>query len=292
MPQKATTDPLLVANAFLVHCLDLMGQIALILNNQVDASHFLQEAGEARKEFASNYITSSGRLVSDSQTAYALAICFNLVASDQRSHAGARLAELIRYNNFKVGTGFAGTPFVCEALYQTGHIDVAYGMTLCAECPSWLYPVTMGATTVWERWDSMLPDGSINPGEMTSFNHYAYGAIAKFLVTRLAGLQCLEPGWKRTRAEPVIEGDFMEAKAEHLSPYGKVSVSWRLSECGGDRFQLMIDVVVPPTTQMEVVLPGLQDPEIKIVESGEWSFTTVYKRRCHWPVSPLSYDMP
>lgn len=98
-------------------------------------------------------------------------------------------------------------------------------MLLEEKCPSWLYPLTMGATTMWERWNSMLPDGSINPGEMTSFNHYSFGAVVTFLQERLAGLKCTEPGWRTSRAEPMIGGAFTEASVKHLSPYGEISFS-------------------------------------------------------------------
>ncbi|KAF5858942.1 hypothetical protein ETB97_003545 [Aspergillus alliaceus] len=149
------------------------------------------ESHSARKEIHDQYVIPNGRITSDAQAAYALAICFDLLTPVQRVRAGNRLVELVRKNEFDIGTGFAGTPYLCEALALTGHVQVAYSMLLGKNCPAWLYPVMMGATPVWERWDSILPDGSINPGEMTPFNHYAFGAIAKFLLERVAGLQRL-----------------------------------------------------------------------------------------------------
>jgi alpha-L-rhamnosidase len=247
-------------------------------------------AQAARAEFAAEYVTPNGRLVSDSQTAYALAICFGLLSPSQTPRAGARLAQLVRRNSFRVGTGFAGTPFICEALCRAGQVDVAYAMLLNEKCPSWLYPITMGATTVWERWDSMLPNGSINPGEMTSFNHYAYGAVAKFMVERLAGLQRLEAGWKRSRVQAEVEGPFTWAKAEHLTPYGTVSSSWALAEEERAGMGLLkIDVVVPPNTLMEVVIPSPEGSRTEVVGSGQWSFTTTYAKRKAWPVMPITF---
>ncbi|KAM6530497.1 hypothetical protein FALCPG4_008623 [Fusarium falciforme] len=278
-PMKATTDSTLVANAYLIHSLDITTRVAEILGNPEDAVCLKSEAANARIEFAAEYVSLNGRLVSDTQTAYALSICFDLLQPHQVTHAGNRLAEIARSNQFRVGTGFAGTPFICEALVKTGHSDAAYAMLLEESCPSWLYPITMDATTMWERWDSMLPDGSINPGEMTSFNHYAYGAIARFMVERLAGLQQLEPGWKRTRVQPEMGGEFTWATAQHLTPYGLVSSSWQLKEdTEKGAFKLQIDVVVPPTTTMEVILPGASGPRTEIVGSGKWSFSTQYER--------------
>lgn len=258
---------MLVANAFLIHSYDVMVQIAEILGND-NSSVYEAKAATARKQYAKQYISDTGHLTSDSQTAYALAICFNLlVEPSQLTWAGDRLAEIVRANEYCVGTGFAGTPFVCEALAKTNHMDVAYGMLLNKKCPSWLYPVTMGATTIWERWDSMLPDGSINPGDMTSFNHYAYGAVAKFMVERVAGLKQLEPAWTRCRVDPCLGGGITAARTSHLTPHGRASVSWKVAEGG----EVQIDVVVPPFTEMEVVL-GNGDSDVQVVGHGEWSF--------------------
>ncbi|KAG5811043.1 hypothetical protein H9Q74_013741 [Fusarium xylarioides] len=266
-PQKSATDMMLVANAFLIHSYDIMVRIAEILGND-DSPGCKTKAAIAREQYAKQYISENGRLTSDSQTAYALAICFNLLAEpSQLKLAGDRLAEIVQDNEYRVGTGFAGTPFVCEALVQTNHMDVAYGMLLNKKCPSWLYPVTMGATTIWERWDSMMPDGSINPGDMTSFNHYAYGAVAKFMVERVAGLRQLTPAWTRCRVDPCVGGGITSARASHLTPHGKISVSWKVIEGG----EVQIDMTVPPFTEMEVVL-GNGDSDVQVVGHGEWSF--------------------
>src|SRR5690606_22868655 len=116
-----------------------------------------------------------------------------------RQRLGDRLADLVREDGYRIGTGFVGTPIVCDALTATGHLDAATRLLTQTENPSWLYPVTMGATTIWERWDSMLPDGTINPGQMTSFNHYALGAVADWMHRVVAGLAPLEPGYRSMR---------------------------------------------------------------------------------------------
>ncbi|KAF4343752.1 alfa-L-rhamnosidase [Fusarium beomiforme] len=266
-PQKSATDMMLVANAFLIHSYDIMVRIAKILGKD-DSSVYKAKATTARRQYAKEYISESGHLTSDSQTAYALAICFDLLAEpSQVKWAGDRLAEIVRANEYRVGTGFAGTPFVCEALAKTHHVDVAYGMLLNKKCPSWLYPVTMGATTIWERWDSMLPDGSINPGDMTSFNHYAYGSVAKFMVERVAGLKQLAPAWARCRVDPCVGGGVTSARTSHLTPHGRISVSWEV--IGGDEVQ--INVVAPPFIEVEVVL-GDSSSNVQVVGPGDWMF--------------------
>lgn len=249
-----------------------------MLGRMTDANRYEADFIKAREDFVAEYVTASGRLVSDSQTAYALAICFELISQQQTVVAGERLAEVVKANQFRIGTGFAGTPFVCEALVRTGHLETAYRMLLNEECPSWLYPISMGATTIWERWDSMRPDGSINLGEMTSFNHYAFGAISKFLFERLAGLQRAGPGWKQARVQPVLGGGFTSASADHLTPYGTVSSRWYLTERhdSQDMCDFTLHVIVPPTTTMEVVLPTLDGKgDAQVVGSGEWKFSSV-----------------
>ena len=138
-------------------------------------------------------------MMSDAPTAYALALEFDLVDRParcaRRSPTGS--PTLVREGGYRIGTGFVGTPLVTDALTDGGHLAAAERLLLQTECPSWLYPVTMGATTVWERWDSLLPDGSVNPGEMTSFNHYALGAVADWLHRTVAGLAPAAPGYAR-----------------------------------------------------------------------------------------------
>lgn len=272
---------------FLVRSLDLMVRVCGILNRKEEQTAFQAEAELARAELQQEYITPGGRVVSDSQTSYALAICFDLLNENQQVRAGERLAELVRKNQYMIGTGFAGTPFVCEALARTNHLQVAYSVLLNRECPSWLYPVTMGATTVWERWDSMLPDGTINPGEMTSFNHYALGAIAKFLFERVAGLQRVDAGWKTARIAPAIGATFSRASAHHVTPQGTVSCSWETVLVGGEEERITLNVTVPYGTRAEVILPEGRGERTETVGAGSWVFSAIFVRDYQWPVPPL-----
>ena len=144
---------------------------------------------------------------------YALALVFGLLDEDTAQLAGKRLAELVAESGYRIQTGFAGTPYVLDALSATGHLDEAYRLLLQRECPSWLYTVSMGATTIWERWDSMLPDGTINPGEMTSFNHYALGAVADWMHRYIGGIAPLEPGYSRVLIAPQPGGDIRWARS-------------------------------------------------------------------------------
>jgi alpha-L-rhamnosidase len=277
----------MIANMFLIQSLDLMAKCSDLLGLTKEKVRYEVEAMVVRKEFHDEYVTANGRIVSDSQAAYAIAICLNILRPDQRVHAANRLVYLVRKNNFRIATGFAGTPYICEALAITGHIQVAYAMLTEKSCPSWLYTVIMGGTTLWERWDSMLPDGSVNPGEMTSFNHYAFGSIAKFLYERVAGLQRVDAGWKTCLVAPAIGADFTQASASHMTPNGIISCSWKTKPIEDGKETMYMTVTVPRGTVMEVVLPTESEEQRQTVGFGEWDFQTTFRRDYEWPVLPL-----
>ena len=194
--------------------------------------------------------------MSDAPTAYALALGFDLVTdAAQRTRLAARLAELVRERGYRIATGFVGTPLVADALAESGHLYTAERLLLQTECPSWLYPVTMGATTVWERWDSLLPDGSVNPGEMTSFNHYALGAVADWLHRTVAGLAPDAPGYRRIRIAPRPLGRSTHARAEHLHP-----VRSRIRGVAARGREVVVTAEVPPNTEAIVDLPAPAEP--------------------------------
>lgn len=283
-PGNARTDPTHVSDAFLVHVYDLMARAATQLGKTTDAEIYTADATSLRKAYAEEYITPAGLLADNTQTAYALALHFGLFpTAAQKARAAERLRYLVqRGSRFKIATGFAGTPFVGYALTQTGSANIFYRMLLCTDCPSWLYPVRMGATTIWERWDSMLPDGRINPGKMTSFNHYALGAVAGWMYCRLVGLAAEEAGWRTFCVEPVPGGGLMWAEGEHVSAYGRHVVRWRMLE--GKKFRL--EVEVPPNTRAVVFMPGQRrkghGPTAE-VGSGKYSWEDNYVPEEAWP---------
>jgi alpha-L-rhamnosidase len=257
-PAAARTDAALVATAYHAHSARLLARTAGVLGHEADRTRYGALADKVRAGFNAEFVTPSGRLASDAQTAYALALRFDLLATEtQRHRAAERLAELVRREDYCIGTGFVGTPLVCDALVDAGLVDDAYHLLLQTRCPSWLYPVTMGATTVWERWDSMLPDGSINRTEMTSFNHYALGAIADFLHRVVAGLAPAEPGYRKLLVRPRPGGGLTRAQATLQTPYGDASVQWNRP---ADR--LVVDIAVPTGTTARVDLPGSDALEV------------------------------
>ncbi|WP_284763187.1 alpha-L-rhamnosidase [Arthrobacter sp. efr-133-R2A-63] len=261
-PGKGKTEPHLVAAAYCCRVTQVMAQTAGILGHQEDQTRYLKLAARVKQAFLDEYVAPSGRLVNGSATAYALAITFDILTHAQEARAGEALAALVAEAKYTISTGFVGTPVLCDALTRTGHLEDAYRLLLQTECPSFLYPVTMDATTIWERWDSMRPDGTVNPGGMTSFNHYALGAVADWLHRTVAGLAPAEPGYKRIRFAPKPGGDLTSAAARHLTPYGEAAISWRI----GDDGTVVVDVTVPEGTNAEVILP--LHPEDLVTEVG------------------------
>ncbi len=265
-PDRAMTATGLVATAYLARSARLLAEAAATLGDVQDAERYASEAVEVRAAFVREYVTGAGRLMSDTPTAYALALVFDLLPAEVRPAASARLADLVRENGYRISTGFVGTPVILDALTGAGYESEAGRLLLETGCPSWLYPVTMGATTVWERWDSMLPDGSINPGAMTSFNHYAFGAVADWMHRELAGLTVLEPGARRLRIAPHPLPGIDDAQVVYDSPSGRIEVGWRR-----DGEVVRVDAAVPAGVEAEVALPG-RAPLMCGAGEYAWSF--------------------
>ncbi len=270
-PAKARTDKAIIGTAYFAHSARLAARAAQILGRTEKQTYYEALAEKAKNAFVREYVTPAGRLMNDAETAYALAIAFDLLpTAEQRQHAGERLAELVRDSGYQIRTGFVGTPLICDALCCTGHYQAAYRLLMQRECPSWLYPVTMGATTVWERWDSMLPDGTINPGEMTSFNHYALGAVADWMHRTIGGLTPAGPGYRHIEIRPRPGGGLTHCQVTHITPYGLAETLWKIEE---GKFDL--DVIVPANTTASVMLPGNDKP--LEVGSGSWHWSVTYQ---------------
>ncbi len=255
-PDAAKADPSVVATACLVRSATFAAEAARVAGETADVERWTQLAARTRAAFNEHYV-DGGIVRSDCATVYALAIAFDVLDDADRAAAGNRLAELVRASGYTVTTGFAGTPYVTWALSETGHVEDAYALLLEKSCPSWLYPVTMGATTVWERWDSMLPDGTINAGEMTSFNHYALGAVADWIYQVVGGIRPGAPGYERVRIQPVPGPGIDWAETSYESPHGTISVSWRKDAQG-----FRIEATLPDGLPGEIVMPDGRVTEV------------------------------
>jgi alpha-L-rhamnosidase len=254
-PGAAKADPGVVSTACAYRTFDIMARAAAIVGSACEQRDYRRLAEDTRRAFRVAYVRD-GIVLSDCPTVYALAVCFDLLDAPDAEAAGSRLAALVRQSGHRISTGFAGTPFILDALADTGHVDDAFALLTQRSAPSWLYPVAMGATTIWERWDSMLPDGTINLGEMTSFNHYAFGAVADFMHRRIGGIGPLAPGYERVLVAPIVgAGGLTWAEACVHTQRGRVDVRWSVE---GDRPQ--VEITVPVGSTATVVLPWLVEP--------------------------------
>ncbi|MFF3967627.1 family 78 glycoside hydrolase catalytic domain [Streptomyces griseorubiginosus] len=269
-PGAGRTDRHLIATAYYAWSARHVAWTAGVLGRPDEGDRYGDLADRVRQAFGDAYVLPGGRMTSDTQTAYAVALQFDLLPdTEARAAAGRRLAELVAEGGHTIQTGFIGTPLVAPALSATRHDDTAYALLLQQECPSWLYALKHDATTVWERWDSMLPDGSVNPGEMTSFNHYALGAVAEWLHGTVAGLGASEPGYRGIVFRPRPGGGITWAHAAHESPYGRVEIRWDLDESG-----LTVRATVPTGTTARVDWP---DGDVTVLPTG----TTTVRRAHH-----------
>ena len=284
-PGNARTDGTLVADAYLVHVTRVLAEISSILGESTDATRYNSENHRLRHRFQEKYVSPEGWLVGDTQTALALVLVFDLLDDrKQAAAAGARLARLVRKSKFQVSTGFAGTPLIAHALTKSRYPQLAYRMLQEKNCPSWMYPIMMGATTIWERWDSMLPDGSINPGEMTSFNHYALGSIINWLHKTVAGVSPLEPGWRHILIQPVPGGTVTSAEAIYETPYGRLECRWEMKL----RNEFHLKVIVPPNSKARVILPSQSGEEnAQWIGSGRYEFRKIFDSQAEWPPKAL-----
>lgn len=249
-PWQAKASPDVVATACFARCAGVLAEAYRAIGDISLAGRYDALAGDIRAAFRKAYVGVDGRIRSDAQTVYAAAIHWNVLSDDERVLAGKRLAELVAQAGYRIATGFIGTPIICDALCDTGHADAAWRLLLQRECPSWMYPIIMGATTTWERWDSMLPDGRINPGEMTSFNHYALGSVVDWMVRSIAGLSCDAPGWRLVTIRPWYCDRLDHASASHLSPYGMIDTAWECRES-----VITVSVTLPEGVHARVTLP-------------------------------------
>jgi alpha-L-rhamnosidase len=242
----------LIATAFYAHDAHLLSAMAAVLGRTADAATYAALETDVKRAFQERYLSADGLMAGDTQTAYVLPLEFDLVPEEVRPLLADRLVRDIRARGMKLSTGFIGTPYLLHVLAREGHLDVAYALLAQKAWPSWLYPVTQGATTIWERWDGWTADKGFEDKGMNSFNHYAYGAVGDWLYRVVAGIEIdpLRPAYKHVVLRPRPGGTLTSASASHLSPYGTVASSWKL---GAGRFDW--DVTVPVNTTATATFP-------------------------------------
>ena len=256
----ATTEKDLIATAYYYYTTKLVAKIAAIIGKTTDLEKYETRANNIKKAFIDEFVTPNGRLVSHTQTAYALALSFDLLPENMFEKAAAYFANDVK----KFGhltTGFVGTPLLCNTLSAIGRDDLAFMLLNRKEYPSWLYPITQGATTIWERWDGQKPDGSFQDVGMNSFNHYAYGAIGEWLYSYVAGIGIdpENPGYKHILLSPHPGGGLTNVSADFLSMYGLVKSAW---EINGEDF--IYNIEIPTNTTATVILPQAKVEQLTV----------------------------
>jgi alpha-L-rhamnosidase len=255
--RAAVTDKYLVAQCFWAHSTQLMIDAAKVLDKKDDVIQYTNLLKKIKDAFIKEYTTGNGRLVSSTQTAYVLALQFDMFPESLRAQAAERLAQNVKDYGNHLTTGFLGTPYLCEVLTRFGYLDLAYTLLLQESYPSWLYPVKMGATTIWERWDGIKTDSTFQTPGMNSFNHYAYGAIGDWMYRTVAGLSEAAPGYKEIKIAPKVGGKLTQASAELATPFGITKSSWSIME---GIFKL--DVIIPVNSSAQVFLPQAASKKI------------------------------
>lgn len=256
----AHTDKSLIATVYFYLSAGILLKSAELVGKTEDVLMLSELLPKIKEAWNEEFMTRTGRLVSSTQAAYAIGLCFGIVEDDKVDIIAKRLADDVSYFGH-LTTGFLGTPVLNYALTDFGHLDLAYLLLHNERYPSWLYPVTKGATTIWERWDGIRPDGSFQTTGMNSFNHYAYGAIGEWLYSRVAGLRIdpENPGYKRIIFHPHPGGRLTHAKAKIETMYGKVSAGWGL-----ENEHATYSIEIPPNTTGKVVLNGVLSSTIQV----------------------------
>ena len=249
----------------------LVSRIASILGKPDESAKYSALADKVSDAYCDVFTDGNGKMLQEFQTAYVLPLYLDMFKDPAvRQKAADNLAQLVKKADDCIGTGFPGTPYILFALADNGHADTAFRMLMNTKCPSWLYEVKVGGTTIWERWDGLDENGRCpiqddGTGGMISYNHYASGAVGAFLYQRVAGLEPLEAGYRRFKVQPLPGGGLTSAKAEVRTPYGPAGSDWKIQDG-----TFTLTVTVPVNTSCDVTLP---DGARHTVGSGTYHFT-------------------
>lgn len=243
------------ATASLFHTSSLLAEIAGILGYEKDQLFYSSYADKVAKSYSDILLNGTGKLTKEFQTGYVLPLQFQMLNGVVKKNALDHLVRLVKENDYCIGTGFPGTPYILFALADNGYVDVAYRMLMNTKCPSWLHEVVAGGTTIWERWDGLNANGvcefeNAADGGMVSFNHYASGAVGNFMYRRIAGIEPISPGYKEFMVKPLPGSGLTYAKCSTVCPYGEIKVHWVKED---SIFRLSVDV--PIGTICKIVLP-------------------------------------
>jgi len=279
--RTGATDKYMIANAYYLYVTEIVRKTAEILGLDEDAAKYEKLYNETLEAFREEYYTSTGRIVSETQTGAILSLYFNLAREKDRERILNTLITNIENHKNHLSTGFVGTPYICHALSENGAHEMAATIFMKEDYPSWLYAVNMGATTIWERWNSIKPDGTFDESGMNSLNHYAYGSVGDWMYRKVAGLSLLEPGYKKFRIKPMFVKGIEECEAEFDSVYGKISAK---TSCKNGKIHVHIEV--PANTSAIIALPEKSER----LEVGSGIYDYEYETKTSLVVERYSMD--
>lgn len=257
------------ATACMSHSSKILSQIAELLGEKEDAVYYRNLSEKTAEAYRDLLMEKDCTVKKEFQTAYVLPLYYGMLSDEDKKKTAAHLARIVRENDYHIATGFPGTPYILFALADNGYEEDAFKMLMTDTCPSWLYEMKVGGTTIWERWDALREDGTCNTGEddgtggMVSFNHFSYGAVGDFLYRRIAGIETLSGGGKEVRIAPMVGGGLTQARGVVNTAYGKVTSEWWISD---GKFTLHVDI--PCSTTAIVKLPGGEEKKF-----GSGSYT-------------------
>ncbi len=256
------TETGFIASAYYFYSADIVAKAAKVLGKDELYREYRTLSEEIREAIRKEYFTSTGRLALKNQTAYILALYMDLVPDGKLKRVTADARERFKIDKNHLKTGFIGTPYLCKALSESGCNDLAYTLLLNKDYPSWLFAVTMGATTIWERWNSVLLDGKISGTDMNSLNHYSYGSIVEWMYRYMAGINPVEdrPGFRHVKLTPMPDYRLKYVKAKYNSPVGLYKSQWSINEEGA----LSFNFVIPFNASATLILPDAKLERIKI----------------------------
>ena len=263
--RTGATDKYMIANAYYLYVTDLVKKTAEVLGKADEAKKYAELYKTTLDAFQREYYTETGRIVSETQTGAILSLYFNLAREKDRKRILNTLLTNIANHKNHLATGFVGTPYICHTLSENGEHEMAATLFMKEDYPSWLYAVNMGATTIWERWNSIKPDGTFDESGMNSLNHYAYGSVGDWMYRKVAGLSQLEPGYKKFQVKPMFVKGIEEWGTEFESVYGKIVAK---TSCKNGKIHVHVEV--PANTTAVIILP--EKEEVQEVGSGVYDY--------------------
>lgn len=287
--RRGITDPDFIASIYYAYSAEIVSKSAALLGKDDESTLYQNLSCRIRDNINAEYVTPNGRVVIDTQTANVLALHFDILTANQKQHVIRDLVKRIKKDNYHLTTGFVGTPYLCEVLSENGYHDLAVKIFLQEDYPSWLYAVKQGATTIWERWNSVLPNGKMNPEGMNSLNHYSLGAVMAWAYKYILGIRSHSAGFKHVEFSPQFDKRLSNIEGSYESLYGQLKIKYSLRSEHDDKcanimldipFGMDVTVKLPKSTNEKILVNNkqLDDGSSFDLKSGIYKINYLLRR--------------